>query len=98
MTEKLNKIRKKVKKHLDKERYDHTLGVMHTAGCLAMRYGADIENALIAGLLHDCAKCIPNDEKLRLCNKYHLEISEAEAGNPGLLHACLLYTSDAADE
>jgi len=89
MTEKLNKMRKKVKRHLDKERYEHTLGVMHTAGCLAMRYGADIESALIAGLLHDCAKCIPNDEKIKLCNKYHLDISDAEKSNPGLLHAKL---------
>ena len=31
-------IRKKVKKNLDKERYEHTKGVMYTAGCLAMAY------------------------------------------------------------
>lgn len=89
MTEKIVKMQKKVKHHLDKERYDHTIGVMHTAGCLAMRYGADLESALIAGLLHDCAKGITNDEKIRLCQKYHLDISEAEYENPSLLHAKL---------
>lgn len=89
MTESIDKIRKKVKRYLDKERYDHTLGVMYTAGCLAMRYGEDMERALTAGLLHDCAKCIPNEEKIRLCRKYHLDISEAEFVNPGLLHAKL---------
>ena len=31
-----NEIRKKLKKTLDKERYEHTKGVMYTAGCLAM--------------------------------------------------------------
>lgn len=89
MTEAIRKMQKKVKRYLDNERYAHTLGVMDTAACLAMRYGADMEQAMTAGLLHDCAKCIPNDEKLKLCKKYHLEISEAESANPGLLHAKL---------
>ena len=89
MNETLNKIRKKLKRDLDKERYDHTIGVMYTAGCLAMRYGSDMERALTAGLLHDCAKCISNEEKITLCQKYHLDISEAEYVNPGLLHAKL---------
>lgn len=89
MTETLSKMQKKVKRYLDKDRYEHTLGVMHTAGCLAMRYGADLEAALIAGLLHDCAKCLSNEEKIKLCIKYHLDISEAEERNPGLLHAKL---------
>lgn len=62
---------------------------MHTAGCLAMRYGADLEKALIAGLLHDCAKCVPSAEKIKLCERNHIEISEAEYQNPGLLHAKL---------
>ena len=31
-----NEIRKKLKKTLDKDRYEHTKGVMYTAGCLAM--------------------------------------------------------------
>ncbi len=53
-------IEKKLKKALDKERYTHTIGVMYTAASLAMAHGADLEQALYAGLLHDCAKCIPN--------------------------------------
>ena len=32
----LKDIKKKVKKSMDKQRYDHTKGVMYTAGCLAM--------------------------------------------------------------
>lgn len=43
MTETILKMQKKVKRYLDKDRYDHTIGVMHTAGCLAMRYGANLE-------------------------------------------------------
>lgn len=30
-----------------------------------MRYGANLEQALTAGLLHDCAKCVPADEKIK---------------------------------
>lgn len=89
MTETILKMQKKVKRYLDKDRYDHTIGVMHTAGCLAMRYGANLEQALTAGLLHDCAKCVPSDEKIKLCKKNGISISEAEYENPGLLHAKL---------
>lgn len=86
---KIEKLKKKLHRHLDKERYEHTLGVMYTAAALAMSYQVDIEKALLAGLLHDCAKCIPGDKKLRLCEKYGLSVNEAEKRNPGLLHAKL---------
>ena len=55
MTEKNSELKRKMKKTLDKDRYQHTLGVAYTASCLAMRYGADINDAFTAGLLHDCA-------------------------------------------
>lgn len=89
MNHKICKINKKLEKKLDKERYEHTLGVMYTASALAMCHNANIEQALLAGLLHDCAKCIPNDKKIKLCRKYHLEISDVELKNPSLLHAKL---------
>ena len=89
MTEQIIKLQKKLKSELDRDRYEHTIGVMHTAACLAMRYDEDLERALLAGLLHDCAKCIPSEEKLKMCKKNHIEISEAERANAGLLHAKL---------
>lgn len=82
-------MRKKVKKALDKERYEHTKGVMYTASCLAMAHQYSIDKAMIAGLLHDCAKCIPNDEKIKMCEENNLKISLIEKSNPGLLHAKL---------
>ena len=85
----LEKLQKKVKKELDHDRYQHTLGVMYTAAALAMRYQENLENAQIAGLLHDCAKCIPNDKKIRLCKKYGLPMTEIEHKAPFLLHAKL---------
>ena len=85
----LNEIRKKLKKELDKGRYEHTKGVMYTAGCLAMAHEYSMEKAMLAGLLHDCAKCIPNDQKIEMCEKNHILINPVEYKSPYLLHAKL---------
>lgn len=85
-----NEIKKRVKKRLEKPRYEHTKGVMYTAGCLAMAHGYSVDDAMLAGLLHDCAKCIPDDEKIKMCKKNGIPISPAEAECPDkLLHAKL---------
>ena len=89
MQEDLKDIKKKVKKALDKDRWEHTKGVAYTASCLAMAYGADPEQAMLAGYLHDCAKSIPNDEKLALCKKHKVELTDVEKRNPYLIHAKL---------
>lgn len=89
MEQEIIKIRKKVKKELDKERFEHTKGVAYTAGCLAMAHGCDVNQAIIAGLLHDCAKCIPNEKKLELCRKHHIPLTRVEERNPFLIHAKL---------
>ena len=89
MDQEIEKISKKLMKELDEDRYRHTQGVMYTSAALAMRYGADLKKALLAGLLHDCAKCIPGHTKIKMCEKYNLEISEIERKNPSLLHAKL---------
>ena len=83
------KMQRKLKKELDDDRYRHTLGVMYTSAALAMRYGADLEKAQVAGLLHDCAKCIPNEKKIKMCEKYQIPISRVEQGAPFLLHSKL---------
>lgn len=44
---------------LSKKRFIHTLGVVNSAMYLAQKYGANIEDAHLAALLHDCAKEIP---------------------------------------
>ena len=86
----LQEIRKKLKKALEKGRYEHTKGVMYTAGCLAMAHGYSIEKAMLAGLLHDCAKCIPDDEKIDICEKKDIPITPVEYEAPDkLLHAKL---------
>ena len=80
-------LRKEIKKVQDGKRYEHTLGVEYTAAALAMRFGADLEKAQIAGLLHDCAKCISDQEKLSICKKHKITITGSEQKAPFLLHA-----------
>ena len=83
------KLEKKLKKELDTERFRHSVAVMYTGTALAMRWGCDLERTQVAGLLHDCAKCIPNDKKLRLCEQNGIEVTQTERDNPFLLHSKL---------
>ena len=83
------KIQKKLAKKLDENRYQHTLGVMYTSTALAMAYGHNLEEAQAAGLLHDCAKCIPNDKKLKICAKKQIPVTDLETRRPYLLHTKL---------
>lgn len=85
----IDKIKQKLKRKLDAERYEHTIGVTYTATALAMRHGCDLKKTYLAGLLHDCAKCIPDEKKLSKCFKYHIVVTETEHKNPGLLHSKL---------
>lgn len=59
----------KLKDKLPAKRFEHSIGVEYTAGTMAFIYGADYEKALVAGLLHDCAKYVPNHKKIQKCEK-----------------------------
>ena len=87
MSYNFSKTKKTLRKYLDRDRFEHSEGVMYTAAALAMRYGEDLEKAQIAGILHDCAKCMPDSKKLKICEKNHIEVTEAEKMSPFLLHA-----------
>lgn len=80
-------IREKLKIALDESRFEHTIGVMYTAGSLAMAHGHDVKKAMLAGLLHDCAKCMSHEERLSLCDKYNISVTDSELENKALLHA-----------
>jgi predicted HD superfamily hydrolase involved in NAD metabolism len=82
-------MNKTLRKYMDKGRFIHTQGVRYTSTALAMAHGIDLEKAEVAGLLHDCAKCIPNDKKIRMCKEHGIEISKVELDAPYLLHSKL---------
>lgn len=84
----ISKLRKAMEKELEPKRYEHTLGVAYTAANLAMVHGEDVEKALTAGMLHDCAKCMSFEKQLSVCTKNHVKLSEAEAMEDSpLIHA-----------
>ncbi|MGN0298927.1 MAG: nicotinate-nucleotide adenylyltransferase, partial [Lachnospiraceae bacterium] len=85
----IKELKKSLKKTLDDSRYEHTIGVSYTAVCMAMKFGVSLKKAEIAGLLHDCAKCISDSSKIEQCHKAGIAISDAEMQNPSLLHAKL---------
>lgn len=81
------KLQNKMKKALEEKRFEHTLGVAYTATNLAFVYDYDDKKAFVAGLLHDCAKCLSHEKRLLVCEKNRLEITTVEEENPVLLHA-----------
>lgn len=83
----LKELRKAVKEVQSSKRFEHTKGVEYISAALAMRYGASMEEALVAGILHDCAKCLTDEKLLSICEKHGLAVTDAEKKNPYLLHA-----------
>ena len=61
------------KKELDAARYAHTLGVEQTAREMARQFGEDEEKAALAGLLHDCAKCLPLSQMVKAAKDEKLD-------------------------
>ncbi len=80
-------IEKSLQGLLSPHRYAHTLGVMHTACALSMAHSYPMTRAQIAGLLHDCAKYLSNDQLIEIAKKRGLLISPGEEKAPQLLHA-----------
>lgn len=79
----IEEIKERLKNCLSYERYIHSLGVMECAVELAKEFKLDAEKAEVAGLLHDCAKCIPNNE----LKKYENMFSECEKLSTKTWHA-----------
>lgn len=83
----IEEIKKKLESHLSAKRYTHTIGVAYTAAALAMRYNADMDKALLAGLLHDCAKEYKADELIQKCKRAGISLNSDELSSPQIIHA-----------
>lgn len=79
----------KLQSALTIKRYIHTTGVVDEAIKLAKYYNVDVEKAKIAALLHDCAKCYPDEMKKRLCREFHIELDEIMKSQIDLAHSFL---------
>ena len=80
-------LRKAIKSNMTKKRHEHSIGVEFTATCLAMRYDVNLMNkARIAGILHDCAKCMDDKDVIELCDKHNIPVNKYEKEYPFMLH------------
>ena len=84
---KLQELRPVALSYLKAKRIAHVLGTEETAVKLAEKYGADVDKARVAALLHDCTKRLTMEEQLALCEKYGIALDELEQRTLKLLHA-----------
>ncbi len=82
----LELLQESMKEILKQPRYLHSIGVEEVACDLAVIHGYDAKKASVAGILHDCAKNLSDEELLQYCKNYQLEVTEIEARCPFLLH------------
>ena len=82
---KRDKMEYKLKKELDRQRFEHTLGVEQTAREMARVFGEDEEKAALAGLLHDCAKCMPLSQMIKAAR--HADVDPVMKESKALMHA-----------
>ncbi len=64
----------------------HSERVAATAAHLAALYGADVEAARLAGLLHDWHRETPADELVSRARRLGLDVTEVDEAVPYLLH------------
>lgn len=69
------------------KRIPHVGGTEAAAVALAERWGADVNHARRAAILHDCTKYLCMEEQLKLCARYGIVLDELEKQAVKLLHA-----------
>lgn len=76
-----------LKQSVSEHRFNHIVNVSKTARRYAKKLGLDHYKAELAGLLHDCAKELPNEKLLEIARANDLPLDEMDLENPHILHA-----------
>lgn len=77
---------REVQTHLTPKRFYHCQCVARCAAELAERYGADVEKARLCGILHDIMKDTPEEEQLKIIERFGIMLTKAERRNVKLWH------------
>lgn len=85
--ERVDEFKALLKKRLKEDRYVHSLGVAIAAKELAARYGANEDEAYVAGLLHDVTKNEDTENQLQMLKNDDIILSQIELSNKKLWHA-----------
>lgn len=75
-----------LQERLTEHRYTHSLNVADTAAKLAIVNDLDADKAYLAGLMHDYAKNLSDEELLEIAQQHDLIKDEVEVLAPYLLH------------
>ena len=76
-----------VKRHLTDKRFFHSQCVAAEAARLAQRYGADVEKARLAGILHDIMKDTAPQEQLKILQDSGIILTKTQSRNRKLWHS-----------
>jgi predicted HD superfamily hydrolase involved in NAD metabolism len=85
----VDKIQAKLGKILSPSRLQHSLNVKEQAEILAVRLGADVHKAAVAGLLHDCARDLGYGELLNKAKKFGIILDNVTKKSPEIIHAVI---------
>lgn len=80
-------IIEKLRSALKPPRFTHTINVADTAEELAHFYGCDPAKARLAGLLHDCARCIEPEDAVHYCRENSVTLKPICSYEPSLIHS-----------
>jgi nicotinate-nucleotide adenylyltransferase len=83
------KLKQKLSTVLSKKRYEHSISVAQTSSKIARHYKQDEEKAYVAGLLHDYAKELNEEQMLEACKKININIEEYKTNHISLAHGAV---------
>jgi nicotinate-nucleotide adenylyltransferase len=82
-------LERQIERQLSDKRFRHTIGVCETAVSLADRYETNRQSAYVAALLHDCAKELPSEKQLTLCEQLGVPLDDVMKKQKDLIHSFL---------
>lgn len=83
----LDSLRERAWNYLNPKRIPHVAGCEKEAVKLAERWGEDVRDAAVAGMLHDCTKKLSYPEHLAIILEDGCEVPEELLAEKKLLHA-----------
>lgn len=83
----IEEVKNKLQSMLTPKRFAHSLAVRDASVKLAQHYGVDEYKAAVAGLVHDCAKGLSDEQLLNFAEEFGILIDIIQKSEAGLLHA-----------
>ncbi len=79
-------LKNELRNEVTEKRYIHSLGVMKMCEKLAPKYNVDSERLRLVGLMHDLAKDMEKDKKIKYILDNNIPFSETEKANIEIMH------------